>query len=174
MKQIQAIDLFCGAGGFTKAAQSIGINVVAGIETDKHACDTYRNNFIKYRRSNKPKIYENDILKLDPNTVLGDLNLKSGQLDILMGGPPCQGFSSHRLDDGCVNDPRNKLLSRYFEFVKVLKPKVFIVENVSGLLWPRHKKHVNKFYRLASTSSVFRSTLENLNQFRTMVHVDII
>lgn len=150
--KIRAIDLFCGAGGFTKAAQNLGVNVVAGVEVNKHACNTYRNNFVKYKRGNKPKLYENDILKLDPNTVLDDLSLKNGQLDILMGGPPCQGFSSHRLDDECVDDPRNKLLKRYFEFVRVLKPKIFIVENVSGLLWPRHKKHINKFYRLARRS----------------------
>lgn len=144
-----AIDLFCGAGGFTKAAQTIGIQVLAAVEFNKHACNTYKNNFIKHKKKNKPKLYEDDILKLEPDVILNELDLDAGQLDILMGGPPCQGFSTHRIKNAGVNDPRNRLLNRYFDFVSALKPKVFIVENVSGLLWPRHKEHVDKFYNLA-------------------------
>jgi len=164
---ISAIDLFCGAGGFTKAAQSLGIHVLAAVEFDKHASATYRNNFIKYKRKNKPKLYENDILALEPDTILSDLNLKVDQLDILMGGPPCQGFSTHRIKDAGVNDPRNKLLNRYFDFIKALKPKTFIVENVSGLLWARHKKHLEKFYKLAHNSGydVFAPITLNAKDF---------
>jgi DNA (cytosine-5)-methyltransferase 1 len=145
---IKAIDIFCGAGGFTLAAQQLNIKVIAAIENDKHACETYENNFIKSKR-NKPLLYKNDVLKISPAKLLTDLNLSPGELDIFMGGPPCQGFSTHRIKDAGVNDPRNRLLKRYFDFVETLKPKTFIVENVSGLLWPRHKKHLNKFYRLA-------------------------
>ena len=148
-QKITAIDLFCGAGGFTKAAREVGIDVLAAIELDNYACETYKNNFIESKKTNKPKLYQNDIMELDPNTILFDLDLKAGELDILLGGPPCQGFSTHRINNAGVNDPRNLLLTRYFDYVNVLKPKVFIVENVSGLLWPRHKEHLDRFYNLA-------------------------
>jgi len=147
-KKFIAIDLFSGCGGFTLAAQRLNIKVVAAIENDKHACETYENNFIKSKKK-KPLLYKNDVLKISPTKLLKDLNLSPGELDIFMGGPPCQGFSTHRIKDAGVNDPRNKLLKRYFDFVETLKPKTFIIENVSGLLWPRHKKHLNKFYKLA-------------------------
>ncbi len=81
--------------------------------------------------------------------MLSDVNLKQDELDLLIGGPPCQGFSSHRLNDAGVDDPRNQLLLRYFDFVKGLRPKVFLVENVSGMLWKRHADYVQKFKNLA-------------------------
>ena len=145
---IKAVDIFCGAGGFTLAAKQLKIHVIAAIENDKHACETYKNNFIKNKR-NKPILYEKDVLEITPSELLDELKISPGELDIFMGGPPCQGFSTHRIKNAGVNDPRNLLLERYFDFVKTLKPKTFIVENVSGLLWPRHKKHLDKFYRLA-------------------------
>jgi len=147
-KKVIAIDIFCGAGGFTLAAQQSNIAVIAAIEIDKHACETYRKNFITGKR-NAPKLYEENVLELSPDKLLSELEISPGELDVFMGGPPCQGFSTHRINDAGVNDPRNKLLKRYFDFVEAIKPKTFIVENVSGLLWPRHKKHLDKFYKLA-------------------------
>jgi DNA (cytosine-5)-methyltransferase 1 len=75
--------------------------------------------------------------------------LKQGELDLLLGGPPCQGFSSHRINDAGKGDPRNELLLRYFDFVERLKPKVFLLENVPGLLWARHAEYLAKFLQLA-------------------------
>ena len=66
-----------------------------------------------------------------------------------MGGPPCQGFSTHRINDAGVDDPRNLLLNSYFEYLNEFKPKVFLVENVSGILWKRHEAHLNKFLKEA-------------------------
>ena len=88
---IKAIDMFCGAGGFTLAAKQLGIDVVAAIENNRHACETYRFNFIKNRRI-KPKLYEEDILEVDPERLLEDLELAPGELDMIMGGPPCEEF----------------------------------------------------------------------------------
>lgn len=75
--------------------------------------------------------------------------IKAGEIDILMGGPPCQGFSTHRINDAGVDDPRNALLVQYFNYLNALKPQCFVVENVPGLLWPRHEKHLNLFYESA-------------------------
>jgi len=166
MKAIRAIDMFCGAGGFTLAARQAVIHVIAVIEIDKHACETYRNNFIKNKR-NAPRLYETNILELEPKQILSDLGIKAKELDIIMGGPPCQGFSAHRIKNAGVGDPRNELLKRYFDFVAVLKPRVFIVENVMGMLWPRHKKHVDQFYRLAKKTGyvVFKPVVLNAVDF---------
>ncbi len=146
-QRVTAIDLFAGAGGFSLAAQKAGMIVLAAVEYDKWAQETYKRNLIK-RRWNPPKLY-GDIWDIEPEQMLKDLGIESGELDVLMGGPPCQGFSAHRIKDAGVDDPRNNLLIRYFDFVKQLKPKVFIVENVSGMLWERHKPYVTRFINLA-------------------------
>jgi DNA (cytosine-5)-methyltransferase 1 len=143
-----AVDLFAGAGGFSLGALLAEIRVVAAIEQDKHACATYRQNLITSGRTTT-KLFEQDIMELDPLEVMAATGLRPGDCDILLGGPPCQGFSSHRLNDAGVDDPRNKLLLHYFKYVKALRPRFFLVENVPGMLWPRHKSYVDTFYRLA-------------------------
>lgn len=145
--KLTAIDLFSGAGGFSLAAKKAGFQVLAAVEYDKWAQETYKHNFIKGRK-NPPKLY-GDIWGVDPSQVLKDVGINAGELDVLVGGPPCQGFSSHRLNNAGVDDPRNNLLLRYFDFVKQLQPKVFVVENVSGMLWARHKPYVDRFKNLA-------------------------
>ena len=145
--QFTAIDLFSGAGGFSLAAVNSGFSVLAAIEHYHYACSTYENNFIKDNPFG-PRLFQEDICKLSPESVMKDIDLKRGELDLLMGGPPCQGFSSHRFKDAGVDDPRNELLLQYFRFVEALAPKVFIVENVAGMLWKRHEKYVDKFYEL--------------------------
>ena len=152
-RKIIAIDIFCGAGGFSWAAKQLGVKVLAAIENNRQACDTYRRNFINNEsEENQPILYQEDALILSPDAIMKDIEIQAGSLDIFMGGPPCQGFSSHRLSNDCVNDPRNQLLNRYFDFVRAIMPKTFIVENVSGLLWNRHKQHLDKFYNLAKES----------------------
>lgn len=144
-----AIDLFAGAGGFSLGALRAGVDVVAAVEYDRNACATYRKNLIDSKLSNA-RLFERNILDLTPEEVMEELKLDAGDCDILLGGPPCQGFSSHRLKDAGVDDPRNALLLRYFEFVEALRPRFFLVENVPGMLWPRHREYVETFYRLAA------------------------
>jgi DNA (cytosine-5)-methyltransferase 1 len=144
-----AADLFCGAGGMSLAARDLGIRVVAAVDNYGHAAETYKENFINHRRkANRPTFYEEDILQLSPARILEDHQLKPGDLDILIGAPPCQGYSSHRINDQGVDDPRNELLLRYFEFIRIIQPKAFVVENVPGMLWPRHARYLNKFKAL--------------------------
>jgi len=146
------VDLFAGAGGFSCAARSIGLQVLAAVENDKHASSTYRHNFIKYKHTrNRPILFTDDINELEPSKVLQSISQTFGdtQIDIVVGGPPCQGFSKHRHKDSGVDDPRNTLLLRYFTFIHELNPKYFLMENVGGLLWPKHKKYLDRFYELA-------------------------
>ncbi|MCF5167035.1 DNA (cytosine-5-)-methyltransferase, partial [Pseudomonas congelans] len=77
---------------------------------------------------------------------------KKNECDIILGGPPCQGFSVHRIKNSGVDDPRNELVLRYFEYVKYLKPKVFLMENVPGILWPRHEFFLKALYSQAKKS----------------------
>ncbi len=148
-KQPTAIDLFAGAGGFSLAAREEGFKLLAAVEIDEEACETYKHNFIKGKQK-KAQLYQKDILtELTPKQLKSELDLESGSLDLLMGGPPCQGFSSHRINSAGVDDPRNQLLLQYFEYVKELRPKVFLVENVTGMLWKRHEDYVIKFKALA-------------------------
>lgn len=145
-KRINALDLFSGAGGFSLAAQRSGIDIVAAVELNSHACATYKHNLIK---EETPKLYNEDILKLSPELIKANHFSGLDACDIILGGPPCQGFSVHRIKDSGVDDPRNNLVLRYFEYVKYLKPKVFLMENVPGILWPRHKKFLDALYHQA-------------------------
>jgi DNA (cytosine-5)-methyltransferase 1 len=146
-----ACDLFAGAGGFSLGAHLAGIKVAAAIEWNKYACETYRNNFIKTGLT-KTELFEGDITALDPHDVMKKVGFDKRHCDIMLGGPPCQGFSAHRLNDAGVDDPRNKLLLRYFEYVRIIRPTFFLVENVPGLLWPKHQKFVDAFYSLAKSA----------------------
>jgi DNA (cytosine-5)-methyltransferase 1 len=146
--KVFACDLFAGAGGFSLGAYLAGIEVAAAVEWDEYACETYRRNLIDTGLTST-HLFEEDISTHAPSKVKRICGFDEVGCDILLGGPPCQGFSTHRLNDTGVNDPRNQLLLRYFEYVRVLRPIFFLVENVPGLLWPKHKKFLNAFYELA-------------------------
>ena len=150
MSKLTAIDLFSGAGGFSLAAYKAGFDLLAAVEFDKHAANTYQHNLIK-RLSNKTRMYATDINSINIDLFMTELNLKSGELDLLLGGPPCQGFSTHRIKGSGEGDPRNKLLIKYFDFVEKLMPKAFLIENVPGLLWKRHEQYLNNFIMLAKS-----------------------
>ncbi len=126
------------------AAKNVGVNVVAAVEWNSKACETYRHNII---RRSRHTLYEKDILKFKPESLIAAHFANGLECDILLGGPPCQGFSVHRINGAGVDDPRNKLLLRYFDFVKKLQPKVFLMENVPGMLWDRHADFLSKFYK---------------------------
>lgn len=147
-QKLTAIDLFSGAGGFSLAAYNAGIEVLAAIELDQYAAETYHHNLVD-RLGAPTQLFAEDITKVDIDSMMRYQGLKCGDLDLLLGGPPCQGFSSHRINDAGKDDPRNALLLRYFDFVEKLNPKAFLVENVPGLLWPRHAEYLNKFLELS-------------------------
>ncbi len=125
------------------AAQLCGIDVRAAVELDHHACTTYRSNLIDKRKA-KTSLVESDIREVDWKALLKDAGLARGECDLLLGGPPCQGFSTHRLKGAGVDDPRNELLGSYFESVQAIHPSVFLIENVPGLLWKRHEVYLKK------------------------------
>jgi len=136
---LNCIDLFAGAGGFSLAARRAGLRVRLAIERDRHAAATYRMNICS--PGEKTILLEVDITKVQPVDIAA-LALQAGErCDLLLGGPPCQGFSTHRLKNSGVGDERNKLVNVYFSFVRHLRPRAFLMENVPGMLWPRHADH---------------------------------
>jgi DNA (cytosine-5)-methyltransferase 1 len=142
-------DLFAGAGGFSLGAIEAGCDIIFAVEFNSHAALTYKNNIGKPSRAENVTVYNKDITKLDP-TELARKHFAAGlECDLLLGGPPCQGFSRHRIKNAGVADPRNALIHDYFGFVRALKPRAFLMENVPGMLWPRHKAYLDEFYAQA-------------------------
>jgi DNA (cytosine-5)-methyltransferase 1 len=122
----KAISLFCGAGGCSSGFKKAGYEIIFATDIDLAAIKTYRANFPE------TKTLAADINQIDFDEVLSDLKLRAGELDFLIGGPPCQGFSTAGLR--FWDDPRNALLKNYVNALDKLKPKWFLMENVEGLL----------------------------------------
>ena len=159
---MNAIDLFAGAGGFSLAAHQAGLNILAAIELDESAANTYRENIIN-RLNQKTHLINGDILKISPLDLRLELGLDREELTLMLGGPPCQGFSSHRINDAGVDDPRNKLLLRYYDFVEEFQPQAFLVENVAGLFWKRHATYLDTFKQLAEENGYSIHFCDTLN-----------
>lgn len=124
-----ALDLFCGCGGLTQGLKKAGFNVLGAVDVDPLSVQTYKDNH------KKTYVWLSDIRSLKVADVKKRLGLKKGSLDLLAGCPPCQGFSTLRtLNGSCsVDDPRNDLLFEFLRFVKALRPKTVMLENVPGL-----------------------------------------
>lgn len=145
IKKVTALDLFSGAGGFSLGMVNAGIDVVAAIEFDKKIALTYMENhpdtlMINQDIKNIPTSKSDNIYDPKKNQTILDeiLPNESKQIDIIFGGPPCQGFSMAgrriRSSESYLEDERNMLFIEFWRMVKAFKPKVFIMENVPGIL----------------------------------------
>ncbi|MBG6143394.1 DNA (cytosine-5)-methyltransferase 1 [Labrenzia sp. EL_142] len=146
---LKCIDLFAGAGGFSLAAQLAQVNVKLAIEYNKHAMVTFRRNLCT-NPTIAPILVQADITSLDPSALYAKCFGSSDNCDLILGGPPCQGFSTHRIKDAGIDDARNNLIHTYFDFVRTFEPAAFLMENVPGMLWPRHKAYLDRFYQEGS------------------------
>jgi DNA (cytosine-5)-methyltransferase 1 len=151
-KNITAVDLFSGAGGFSLGARNAGVEIAGALELNETAANTYTAN-IKRSDGGKIPLICKSILEVSPQQAMSEWGIEPGVCDIVIGGPPCQGFSTHRISGKGIDDPRNELLCRYFDYVKEIRPRVFIVENVPGLLWPRHASYLKRFYEMGSAAN---------------------
>lgn len=122
---MRSIDLFCGAGGFTEGLAKAGFETVLANDFDEMACKTF-----SYNHPDIPVI-NRSVEDLTVDEILDVSDLKPGDLELVVGGPPCQGFSlaGRRL----VNDPRNKMFLEFVRIVDGLRPRAFVFENVSGI-----------------------------------------
>lgn len=124
-----AIDLFAGAGGMTLGLKRAGFDVRAAVELEPIAVETYL--------ANHPDVavFRGDIRLIPPQAVLAWLGLEPGQLDLLAGCPPCQGFSTITTLNGNreVVDARNDLVYAYGDYISVMRPRSVLMENVPRL-----------------------------------------
>lgn len=125
----RAIDLFCGCGGLTVGLKRSGFRVIGAVDIDPTAIASYKANH------REVKVWKKDITDLTISSVKRRLKIHKGEIDLVAGCPPCQGFTSLRTLNGSreVNDPRNDLLFEFQRFVKYLRPKVVMMENVPEL-----------------------------------------
>lgn len=140
MKKFNVIDLFCGAGGLSYGFKLAGFNIVGGVEWDRAAMDTHKKNFdTKFE-------FCGDIKDIEDKTILENFK----DVDVIIGGPPCQGFSSANRHEKEENDPRNQLFFEYIRFVKLLRPKVFVIENVKEILTKNNGYAKNRIIEITS------------------------
>lgn len=127
-----AIDCFSGCGGLSEGLKKAGFSVVAGVEINPRAQEAHKLNHPT------TKLYS-DIRSINPENMMSDLGIKRGDLHLLAGCPPCQGFSTMRTLNGSekINDPRNKLIYDFVRLAIALEPKIILMENVPGLLKDR-------------------------------------
>jgi DNA (cytosine-5)-methyltransferase 1 len=133
-KKYNVISLFSGAMGLDIGLDRTGrFELLACIEKEHVFCETIRANKEAGHLPTKLKIFEGDINDIDPLDVLNAVGLKPGDVDLVIGGPPCQSFSTAGRRR-TTQDPRGTLLWQFLRYVEVMCPRFFLMENVRGLL----------------------------------------
>ena len=133
-KIYKVVSLFSGGMGLDLGLDSTKRFVIlACVEKDSSCCETIRLNRDQGRVNKDMRIYEGDICDINPKQVMEDLGIEPGEIDLIVGGPPCQAFSTAG-KRASVADPRGTLLWQYLHFIEVMQPKFFLMENVRGLV----------------------------------------
>ena len=128
MKRRTAIDLFSGAGGLSQGLKQAGFDVVGAVESVPTYAESYKMNHPK------TNLKLSDITKIEPAEYMKELGLKKGELDLLAGCPPCQGYSTiGTRNRGKRDDPRNELVYEVLRFALAFEPKTIMMENVPAL-----------------------------------------
>lgn len=149
-KKMKILDLFCGAGGLSLGFEKAGFQIVGGVEFDSEIIETHVKNF--------PKAINicDDIKKISNKKVT---SLFKNKVDGIIGGPPCQGFSAaNKQQSEKEKKEKNRLFYEYIRFIRLLKPKFFVIENVKQILTKENgyaKKHIYEItsklgYRVSS------------------------
>ena len=123
---LTAIDLFCGAGGLSDGFRQANFCVLAGQDHDKNAGATFA------ETHPDAKFIGGPIQNVTPEMLLSVAGKKQGEIDVIVGGPPCQGYSVYNHQRG-VNDPRVGLFREYLRIVKGIRPRWLVMENVTGI-----------------------------------------
>jgi len=168
MKKFTFLDLFCGCGGFTLGMQRAGFRCLASVDFNEEAVSVFKENF-----PDVPHALNRDLTKFSPEE-LGKL-LVSEKPDVIVGGPPCQGFSTARQVDGAnhgerlKDDPRRHLYREFLRHVEFFQPKVFVMENVLGI---RSASGGEYFTRVQAEARKlgYRVTARTWEQERGVVH----
>lgn len=138
---LKVIDLFCGCGGLSEGFRLAGYEIVGGVDFNAPAIKTYNRNF-----ENAKGICCN-LLDMDQDRIVeafGDLQ----DIDVIIGGPPCQGFSAANRYKTEGEDPRNKLFFEFVKFVDLAKPKAIVIENVRGIVTSNNGYAKDRIYEI--------------------------
>ena len=131
MKKYTYIDLFAGAGGMSLGFDNAGFKNLLAVEFNKDFAETYKKNFPRHN------LIVDDIKNVTEKQIY-DI-IKSEKVDVIIGGPPCQGFSiAGNIGRNFIDDDRNRLFKEFVRFVKIIKPRMFVLENVAAM--ERHNK----------------------------------
>jgi DNA (cytosine-5)-methyltransferase 1 len=123
-----AIDLFCGCGGISAGLREAGLEVVAGVDINKKYIQSFAHNFPK------ASVITEDITKISPKDFLKQLGKTRDQIQLIAGGPPCQGFSKNvPRSRRYLADPRNLLIKSYLEYCEYIRPPILMMENVAEM-----------------------------------------
>lgn len=146
MQKYNFIDLFAGCGGLSEGFYKQGFNSLAHVEINPTACKTLRTRMEYYGYENVDEaVLEIDITRDDVIDKINEV-VNGRNVDIIIGGPPCQAYSSlgrAKDDNGMKNDPRNYLFESYVKVLNYYKPKFFVFENVTGILTAKiNGKHI--------------------------------
>lgn len=133
------LDLFAGVGGFSLGAARAGFEVVAAAEIDARCVAAHAQNFPETAH------LEADISQLSAADIFRATGLMPGEVEGIIGGPPCQGFSS--IGKNAVDDTRNQLVAHFFRLVEEISPKFFVMENVPGIVSSRHEAFLRPMLR---------------------------
>lgn len=161
---LKLVSLFSGAGGLDLGLEAAGFKVRLCVENDYYCQLTLKKNRPAWKVAEP-----SDVFKITPRKILRQAGLKTGELDLLVGGPPCQPFSKAgywRTGDSLrLKDPRAKTLNAYTKIVEALRPKIILLENVEGInfnekneglrLLERHLRKINKKCGTKYTPTVF-------------------
>jgi len=137
-KKYTCLDLFCGAGGLSLGFKQAGFEIKGAVEFDKAAMETHKRNIASDFE------YCGDIREITDEIIVS----KFSGVDVIIGGPPCQGFSGLNRRNKDYSDPRNMLFLEYIRFVRLLKPKVILIENVRQILTAKNGEIKNAICEL--------------------------
>ena len=132
-----AVDLFCGAGGMSLGFEQVGFDIVVAVDHDPIHTRTHQRNFPTCRT------LMIDISELSGDDICKTAGINSEDIDVVIGGPPCQGFSL--IGKRQKDDPRNLLLNEFARIVEELQPNYWVMENVEGLMMGETKSMMVSF-----------------------------
>jgi DNA (cytosine-5)-methyltransferase 1 len=163
---MNVIDLFAGVGGFSTGLKQAGFDIILANEIDSQIAYSYKQNHLDTLVVNEDisKLIENYSEIINTNILTQKLNAKSinnklSKIDLIVGGPPCQGFSMAggriRKSNEFIEDPRNYLFKQYFKIIQKFEPKYFIFENVAGILSMNNGEIIDEIEQLFTNKNNF-------------------
>ncbi len=148
-RPLRAVSLFSGGGGMDLGMSAVGIKIAIATDSDEHSCKTLRTNSGKRRFYTEHPVLCADIRELTGESLLKEAKLGRGDIDLVVGGPPCQAFSVFGKRGG-LSDPRGNLVWEFLRIVKEIQPPAFVFENVEGLRTIHDGKLYSELYKLLS------------------------